>query len=264
MDNQSRRSNASGNVFDSCRAVVVDNKHHKGWHKAKVRLLVGNEGIPERELPWAEYLLPLGARANEGEFMPVQPGDLVWVDFPVSGDTRYPRIIGSVYSVDGKGTGKSLLPQDGFKPTYNHKRTEKQPPAPQAQYGDKVLDLFGVLQQLTQNSEWCLTHKASGTALEIDGDGNVILHTEGNRFDSATDNHIIEVGEDLRTTVKGHQKTDIDKTLNITVKGTADIKADSIHLNDGDGQQRASRSCDFCLIAGVPHEQGSETVFIGD
>lgn len=258
MDRQSRRSNATGNMFDDCRAEVVNNQHEKGWHMAQVRLLVGNEGIPEKDLPWAEYLLPLGARPGEGDFMPVQPGDLVWVDFPVSGDTRFPRIIGSCYSVDGKGTGESLLPQDGFKPTYSHKRTGKQPPAPQAQYGDKVLDLFGLLQQLTKNGEWCLTHKSTGTALEIDGEGNVIFHAEGDRFDSATGTHTTEVGKDLNITVKGSTNIKTTGDTNIESEGKVLVKGSKVTLIDGAGVVTGNHKC---MVTGKPHGDCSKLVF---
>lgn len=238
--NNETRSNPSGRLFGEYRATVVDNIEPRGLHKAKIRLL-GAEHIPVDELPWAEYRLPLGARPKAGEAMPVQIGDLVWVDFPYSGDTRRPRITGGAYYAPG---GESHLPDDLFSGAYQHKRGEKEPPGPQSAYGDKVADVFGILQQITMSGEYCLTHKPSGTSFHINDKGHLVFHTEGDHF---------------RTT-NGNVLEEISKKLTIIVKGPASIDAEKIALNEGAGVVTGAHICQY---TGSPHSDCSSTVTAG-
>ncbi|QUM78782.1 hypothetical protein HWV00_21145 (plasmid) [Moritella sp. 24] len=231
----------NGALRDKYRAKVVSITHPKGWHKAKVRVLVLWDHIEDDDLPWAEYLLPLGARSKEGEAMPCKIDDLVWLEFPISGDTRSPLIVGSCYRII---EGESELPQDLFKPVYEHKRTGKQPPAPTAAYGDSTTDLNGILNQITMNGAWCLTHKATGTAVNVTKDGQLVLHTEGDSFSSTTGTHTEEVTKDLISNVGGK--------LNVHVIGDALIKADA-NLTVEAGADMLLKSGGKCTVdAGGP------------
>jgi hypothetical protein len=198
------RSNASGQLLDKYRAKVVSVEHPKGWHMAKIRVLVLWDDVQDINLPWAEYELPLGARPGEGDAMPSKVGDLVWVEFPMAGDSRIPLITGACYTVTD---GKSDLPQDLLTALYVHKRTDDEPPGPIVAYGDKVLDLFGILQQITLDGAWCLTHKSTGTALNITKDGNLVLHSEADSYQST------------------------NGALKVTVTGKADISASDIKIH---------------------------------
>lgn len=212
-------TNSHGRFFGRYRAVVINNQHPKGWHMAQVRLIGLWEEIPDQDLPWAEYVLPLGARPKEGGLMPVQPNDLVWISFPVGGDTRYPLIEGSAYSVDGEGTGESLLAQDAWKQEFAHKRTGLQPPAPEHLYGDKVFDQMTFLQQLTMSGEFCLTHKPSGTAIHVNDKGQLVVHVESDRFDSTNGNKTEEITKNLKLIIKGNVTEKIDGNVTRTIKG---------------------------------------------
>lgn len=218
-NNHNKRSNSRGRFDSQYKARVVDIVHPKKWHMAKVRLVGYWADIKDEDLPWAEYQLPLGARLDEGEAMPVKKGDLVWVDFPQAGDTRYPKIIGGAYQVPNE---EVHLPNDLFKPTFEHKRSDLQPDAPTAQYGDKTMDLFGLLQQLTMNGDYCLTHKSSGTAIHIDKDGNLVTHVEGEQFNSTTKNRTDEIGKKLKIIVKGTTTLESDGHVNVKAP-TVDI-----------------------------------------
>lgn len=204
------------------RARIVDNKHPKGWHKAKIRVLVLWDDIPEADLPWAEYLLPLGARENEGEAMPCQVNDLVWVEFPCSGDTRVPLITGSCYSIEAE---KSQLPQELFDALYEHKRHSDEPQPPAVQYGDKVSDLFGVLQQLTLSGDWCLTHKSSGTALHMTPKGELVFHTEGDSFRSSTGNTTENIGGELKIKVEGPASIESNADVSVKSGGATSVES---------------------------------------
>ncbi len=241
MNNQN-----DGTLRDKYRAEVVSIKHPKGQHKAKVRVLVLWDHILDADLPWAEYLLPLGARVNEGEAMPCKVGDLVWLEFPISGDTRSPLIVGACYRVTD---GKSELPQDLFDALYEHKRTDKQPPAPTVTYGDKVTDLHGVLEQLTMGGAWCVTHKATGTAVSFTKDGQLVLHCEADSFSSTTGDHTGEV--------TGAVDQTIGKKLNVHVIGDALIKSDA-NLTVEAGADMLLKSKGKCTI-----DAGGDLMFKG-
>lgn len=282
MNDEKRITNEQGLLFGRYRALVKDNKHPKGWHMAKVMALSVMEEVPEKDLPWAEYELPLGARPEEGDMMPVQKGDLVWVTFEM-GDTRYPIITGSAYRVDGEGTGKSNLPLDAWAAEYKHKRTDKQPKPPTHTYGDKVLDQLGFLFQLTMSGEYCITHKATGTSRHINSLGDLIEHVEGNQFNSTTGERIdeiekslqilvdvnyiakivkdskIEIGGDSKRTVEGKDVIAITGARTITAETIAET-ADLITLNGGVGVVTGECVCPF---TGQTHADISSTVKAG-
>ncbi len=282
MDEQKKLTNEQGLFFGRYRAEVIDNKHPKNWHMAKIKLLGYWDDIPDKALPWAEYMLSLGARTGEGDMMPVQPGDLVWVSFE-AGDTRKPIIEGSVYSVDGKGTGNSLLPQDAWIEEYPHKRTQKQPEQPSHAYGDKVLNQLGFLFQLTMSGEYCITHKATGTSRHINSVGDLIDHVENNQFNSTVGDRIDEIkkslqvlvdmnyiatilkdskiviGGDSSRTVEGKDVIAITGGRTVSAKTIAET-ADLITLNGGAGVVTGECVCPF---TGQTHADISKTVKAG-
>ncbi|WP_070964971.1 phage baseplate assembly protein V [Vibrio sonorensis] len=239
MDNQRKLSNEQGLFHGRYRARVVNNRHPKKWHMASVRVLGYMDDIADRDLPWAEYMLPLGARAKEGDMMPVQAGDLVWVSFE-EGDTRKPIIEGAAYSVDGRDTGESLLPQDAWNKKYSHKRTDKQPAPPVHAYGDKVFDQMTFLQQLTMSGEYCLTHKPSGTAIHVNKKGQLVVHVEHDRYDSTSGNKTEEVTKNLELIVKGNVTRTITGNLTEKVGGDYEIDVAGTTTRKSGGTMRDS------------------------
>jgi hypothetical protein len=239
METDKGRSNPSGRLFGKYRAVVVNNKHPKSLHLAQVRLLALWDDIPDSDLPWAEYVLSPGAGKSAGaEAMPYQKGAPVWVEFPYSGDTRCPLICGAAYVAPD---GTSHLPDDLMKQAYSHKRSGTEPAAPAAQYGDRVTDLFGILQQLTQSGDWCVTHKATGTAFHITKDGHLVLHAE----------------QDSWRTTGGDVLEEVGGKLVIKVEGDADLTANKIKLNGGKGVVTGDH---ICAYTGAPHSDCSSSV----
>lgn len=241
MANESRnqRSNPSGRLYGKHRAVVVNNIHPEELHLAQVRLSALWDDIADPDLPWAEYELLPGAGQGEGvSVCPYKKGAPVWVEFPYDGDTRAPLITGGAYVAPG---GTSHLPDDLRKPAYEHQRPDSIPAGPNANYGDLVTDLFGVLQQLTQSGDYCITHKPSGTAIHITPEGELVLHCASDGFRTT--------GGDLLEEVKG--------TLTIIVDGNASIEAANISLNGGEGVVTGGHICHY---TGGPHGDCSSTV----
>jgi uncharacterized protein involved in type VI secretion and phage assembly len=191
--------------------------------KVRVFPIFPNE-ISTEDLPWAEYKLPIGARAKEGCFTPVKVGDYVWVDFPYKGDTRRPRITGSVHHTPDKMPN---FPHDAWAgpDAMEHVRIGKEPAPTNPAYhdGSTVLDENGVLVEIRQDKSFCLTQKHTKTAIEITPDGKITIHGESEiNVSSAADTNVI---------VKGNTNVDCDGKTIVTSAGTVKISAPRIDLN---------------------------------
>ncbi|WP_347361814.1 phage baseplate assembly protein V [Vibrio vulnificus] len=239
-------------------AVVVSVQDPDEQMRVQVRVFGVFDEVPDDKLPWATYKLPVGARVGQGDFTPVQQGDLVWVDFPYythgRKDTRRPRITGSVHH---NPDGIPNLPPEAFagEGRFEHKRSHKEPaPKPQGYHSSKVYILHGMMFEVEENGVYRVTHMPSGTAFELADHST--LHVEGDSHHSTTGDMENHTGKDLNETVGGVWK--------INVEGAAHVDAKSVHFNKGEGEQKTLRACDSCIILGIPHGQGSQTVFTGD
>lgn len=201
------RTNVTNRLNGDYQATIVAVNHPDSLYLAKVRLINLWASIPDEDLPWAEFLLPIGAKASSGHVIPVSPGELVWVDFPRNGDTRYPRIIGSLYHAPNN---QSLLPDEINGKPYQPKRASGEPSPPAFEREDELYDRFGLREHRTAKGGYSLTHKATGTAFEFTESGDVVVHAEGSAFESTT----------------GDKKEQYKGSLTIIVKGDATIKSD--------------------------------------
>lgn len=199
------RSNVTNRLHGSYQAEVTGVEHPDGLFLAQVRLLALWEGVNSDDLPWAEFLLPIGAKPNNGHVIPVEIGDYVWVDFPRNGDTRYPRITGSLYHAPDY---QSNLPDEVNGTAYESKRAGGEPMPPAYTRKDYLYDRFGLREHRTAKGGYSLTHKATGTAIEVTESGQMVIHAEGDAFQSATGNKSEQYG-----------------SLTIVVKGDATIKS---------------------------------------
>jgi len=188
--------------------------------RVKVNVYDIFDGVPVAALPWANFVLPLGARRGEGTINPVQVGDLVWVQF-VAGDSRRPMIIGSAQASPGGVV--NLAPdvcQGGGQ--YSHKRTPKQPAvsAP-AYYEDVVVCQNRALIQLCRTGNIRVTQMDSGSSIEILPDGAMVLHCEGNMYVSVTGNTLEEYGGNLVQQIKGDFTQQVAGAMTQTSGGNA-------------------------------------------
>ncbi|MCG6418897.1 phage baseplate assembly protein V [Vibrio fluvialis] len=201
------RTNVTNRLNGNYQAEVVDVNHPDDLYLAKIRLINLWSAVPDADLPWAEFMLPIGAKASSGRVIPVEPGELVWVDFPRKGDTRYPRITGGLYHAPDN---QSQLPDEVNGKPYDPKRAEGEPSPPAYVRADELYDRFGLREHRTAKGGYSLTHKATGTAFEFTESGDVVVHAEGNAFESST----------------GDKKEQYKGSLTIIVKGDATIKSD--------------------------------------
>ena len=145
---------------------VVDRDPKKGM-RIKVEVEPLFSGCSEDSLPWATYKLPFGFRSNDGFFIPVQVGDRVWVDFPFDGDTRRPRITGSVHEFPDE---KPVMPDDAWGG--DDKEDED------AEYHkDVVFKQHDGIIKLRENGEILVQQLSSGTNVRIETDGTISITT---------------------------------------------------------------------------------------
>lgn len=159
------------------------------------------DAVPDSDLPYADFLLPLGAGVDAGHAIPVNVGDEVWVDFPLCGDPRFPRITGSIYHAPNF---KSNLPSELFGGGFTQKRHADEPPATPFSIKDDLYSRFGLIEQKTQAGGWCITQKATGTAIEITKDGGIVLHSEAGAYRSSTGDTVENVGGALKVKIAGN------------------------------------------------------------
>ena len=218
-------------MLHSYQAIITNVDHPKGLFLAQVRLVGLWDKIPPESLPWSEFLLPLGCKPSAGGHVPVDIGDLVWVDFPRLGDTRYPRITGSCYFAP---EFDSHLPSDK---TYG-KGADGEPPAPPLSLKDNVYERYGLQEYKTASGVWGVVHIETGTRLEI-SKGGIVIHAEGDSFRSSTGNTTEKVGGDLNCEVKGNDSSTVGGnatrkvggSVKMTITGNMDVSAAAISFN---------------------------------
>lgn len=183
------------------------------------------DNVPNDDLPWANFVLPLGSRPGEGSITPLKVGDKVWVQF-VAGDSRRPIITGSSQAAPG---GKVNLAPEACQGEgqFQHKRTDKQPSvdAP-PYYEDVVVCQNRTLIQLCRSGNIRVTQMDSGSAVEILPSGDVVIHTEGKLFMSVEGETSLEYTGDVTEHFKPNVTTIIDGGWTLSSKGGSKITSD--------------------------------------
>ncbi|QFT40103.1 hypothetical protein GGC03_27270 (plasmid) [Vibrio sp. THAF191c] len=251
-----KRTNVSNRLYGRYQAQVVNVVHPEKLYMVSVRLLALWDAIPDEDLPYAEFMLPLGAKPEHGHAVPVEKGDLVWVEFPRNGDTRYPLITGSVYHAPNY---QSNLPKEVNGIAYEPKRSSGEPTPPAYDRKDDLYERFGLREMKTHAGGWSITHVKSGTAIEILPDGQCVIHTEGKQYRSATDNLNERFDKDVIINVGGGRTLQIGKDLRINAKNIIE-NADLITFNGGTGV--VTGEC-ICAFTGLPHGDISSCVKAG-
>ncbi|MAD46081.1 MAG: hypothetical protein CMH98_13855 [Oceanospirillaceae bacterium] len=199
-----------------------------GGYVVRVRVPGYWNDIPDEDLPPCDFELPLGARDNAGQIVPVSVDDWVWIEFDGC-DTRKPIITGACYRAPGT---IPHLPHEFFKgeSQLQHKRHTDEPAAIT---GDRpaVATINGMTMEYAEdadgNSAWRLTHRASGTAMEISE--HLVTHSEGDSFRSSVGDTTENVGGALKIVVTGDvgisaENVNIETTGDFVVKTGGAIK----------------------------------------
>ena len=213
-------------------ALVICDDDPDGLTRVKVRVFGLMDGVPEDSLPWATYLLPVGARVNSGDFKPAHIGDYVWVDFPYithgQHDTRRPRVTGSLHFCPD---GVPNLPHEAWDGVdrLNHKRTGNEPVPEMSEYHEsRVATYHGITTEWERPGVYRITHRASGTAIELTERGDTVIHSENRAFYSSLEETEFESGNGLVINVlSGDAEIRINNgNAMIEASGNAEVKAD--------------------------------------
>jgi len=192
--------------------------------QVKVRDLF--DGVPDGDLPWATYKLPVGVRPDDGFVIPVDVGDTVWVDFPFKGDTRYPRITGGVHWCPGQ---QPNMPHDSWSggSSHVHKRTAREPmPSGSTYHKDVIFKQHGLQVEMREGGAFSVVQLGTGTEFYIHPNGDVVVHVEGMLLCSSTSDTDLYVGGDLTVRVDGDLSARCDGNAEICAKGWAQFVAD--------------------------------------
>jgi len=212
--------------------------------RVQVRVFgVFTDKVPTKDLPWAEYLLPVGSRANDGCFTPVSVGDHVWVRFPYQGDSRRPMIVGSVHYAPGKVPN---FPHESFAGSEKlvHKKTGEESAPGAAEYHKNVVyTQNGTTVELNADHSIVVTQRATGTSIRVSADGDITLHSEKSLFLSSIEN--------LRGVIEGNAKVSVTGKTELTSMGKIDIDGGS-----GDLSGVVTQLC-ICPFTGLPHSDFS-------
>jgi len=241
--------------FGDYIAVVESTDDPEKLMRVQVRVFgVFTAKAPKADLPWAEYLLPVGMRVNDGYFTPVDVGDYVWIKFPFDGDTRRPMIIGSVHHAPGKVPN---FPHESFAGPEKlvHKTTGEEPAPTAAEYHKNcVYTQHGVTVEINADTSFTLTQRATGTAVRISPQGDVTIHGQKNIYMSALEN--------MKAIVEGNMQIDVSGKTDITTRDVCNIKALSgVNIDGGSGDLSGvvTKDCK-CAFTGKPHSEYSSNV----
>ena len=202
-----------------------------GFFMAQVYISELFDQVDESLLPWAHVSMPIGNRINEGEFIPLEVGDWVWVDFPYmthgKPDTRKPRITGTLPTAPDQ---VPTIPHDAFggPEKLEHKRTSAQPEAKVAEENQtRTVTYGGITVETLKSGTYRITHRSTGSAVEFDDAGNIVLHGENKMFISAIAQALLEFSGGLDINVKGGP-------VNVDSEQEVNVKAPKINLGEPD------------------------------
>jgi hypothetical protein len=157
------------------KAIVGNTKHPEGLMMCQIKLVTLWDGMPEEELPWAEYQLPIGAA-----FVPAKTGDFVWVEFPLDGDSRHPLITGA--AMVAPSGNPNVPPESSGKGTaYKHADVDGAPALPVLTPGDDgVSRRNGLMEVRTKSGAIMFTHEKSGSRFGMNDDGDLFFYAAKN------------------------------------------------------------------------------------
>ena len=247
------------------RAVVVDNQDPQKLHRVKIRIqeIHGTEQeIPNDHLPWAIHFRPtfLGGGPNLSQASIPRIGTEVQI-VHIKGDIYQPAYMFEMANDSNRmdqleedyPQSYVLRDSDG---NYWHVNMEQ----------NKLNVLFNgtELCEITQDRETTIGQ-------------NQLLSIGNNKTDEITNDEVREIGNNKTETVDNFATYNATKftintsgdtiinasgNVNVTASGEATVDAPLIKLNGAGGGVVTQESID--PITGLPHPDGSSTVFAGD
>lgn len=246
--------------------------------------------VPTKHLPWAtpvSSIMSAGIisdKINDGVGISatgLMVGSTVFGFFADGNDCQIPVIMGSLAGLFGKDElselPKSAIQENSVGALKNSKRIKpihSFPGEPISSYAakypyNKVMRTeSGHLIEIddTPSKERIHIMHKTGTYVEVDMSGDVILKSTRNKYDITTSNNSVYVGGNVNMYVKGDMTTHVSGSYTLNVDGGIVINGSTINLNRG--SRGAARIGDVVTnddnAGNQPIAAGSGTVFIGN
>ena len=213
--------------------------------------------VPTQQLPWATLVMPVTSPSFKGVGISptgIDVGSTVIGFFLDGNECNFPVILGTIYGTD--------RPEEtvGIDRTFRSEDRIGTEPAAAAIKSDKIYPNNKVIRTKsghvieiddTPDYERINIHHRSGTYIEIDSDGRLVIKSAGDYYDITAKNKV--------EYIQG----------NYTLKVQGDIKINGKSINLNDGVKGAARKNDSADTGDGPIdgsnniESGSTTVFIG-
>jgi hypothetical protein len=246
--------------------------------------------VPTKHLPWATPVSSvmsagiISDKINDGVGISatgLMVGSTVFGFFADGNDCQIPVIMGSLAGLFGKDElselPKSAIQENSVGALKNSKRIkpiQSFPGEPISSYAakypyNKVMRTeSGHLIEIddTPSKERIHIMHKTGTYVEVDMSGDVILKSTRNKYDITTSNNSVYVGGNVNMYVKGDMTTHVSGSYTLNVDGGIVINGSTINLNRG--SRGAARIGDVVTnddnAGNQPIAAGSGTVFIGN
>lgn len=212
--------------------------------------------VPINQLPWAVLIMPVTSPSLNGVGISptgIEVGTTVIGFFLDGNECNYPVIAGTIYGIDRPNETIGI---------YNNNRNENRvgtEPGPAAVNQERIYTNNKVIKTKsghilevddTPDFERISVYHKSGTYIEIDSSGRVVIKSVGDYYDITAKNKIEYIGGNYTLKVEGDIRIN-GKTINLNngTNGAARI-GDIVPDSETDGSQGIG--------------EGSSTVFIGD
>jgi len=245
--------------------------------------------VPTSHLPWATPISSIMSAGIISEVtkdgvgissLGLMVGSTVFGFFADGNDCQIPIILGSLAGLFGTDE-KSELPKPAIqensvgqlKASKKIAATSPFPGEPASPYAakypyNKVMRTeSGHLIEIddTPSKERIHIMHKTGTYVEVDNNGDIILKSTRNKFDITTSDNNVYVGGNVNMYVKGNMTTQVSGSYTLNVGGAVSINGSTINLNNG--SQGAARKGDLVTnddnAGSQPIAGGSGTVLIG-
>jgi Gp5 N-terminal OB domain len=246
--------------------------------------------VPTTHLPWAtpvSSIMSAGIisdKVKDGvgiSAVGLMVGSTVFGFFADGNDCQIPVILGSLAGLFGSNEVSELpkpsLGENSVGALKDNKKIQAalpfpgEPTSPYAAkypYNKAIRTESGHLIEIddTPSKERIHIMHKTGTYVEVNMSGDVILKSTRNTFDISTSNNNVYVGGNVNMYVKGNMSTHVSGSYSLNVDGAIIINGDTINLNNG--SKGAARTGDLVTnddnAGSQPIAGGSGTVFIGN
>lgn len=246
--------------------------------------------VPTAHLPWA---MPINSIMSAGiisaslkDGVGISPtgimvGTTVFGFFADGNECQMPIVLGTLAGLVGKEEENELPKSATDKNSVGALKASKRiggtspfPGEPASSYNakypyNKVLRTeTGHLIEVDDspaNERIHIMHK-TGSYVEINQAGDVIVKSTSNKYDITTKNDNVYVGGNINLYVKGNVNTQVDGSYTLNVKGPIVMNGSTVNINNG--TYGAARKGDLVTnddgSGDQPIKESSSTVFIGD